>query len=95
MTPILADVWEKEQDRFEVIWVTQDGTRDAADDYYNKSMPWVRMTYDDANSIGWDLFKAVEQKYIPSLTMLDPDMNSINKNARWQIFGGKDLPWKQ
>ena len=95
MTPILADVWEKEQDRFEVIWVTQDGTRNAADDYYNKSMPWVRMTYDDANSIGWDLFKAVEQKYIPTLTMLDPDMNIINKNARWQIFGGKDFPWKQ
>ena len=96
MTPILADIYNKRDD-FEVIWVTMDGSKSAADTYYKK-MPWVRLPYSEAKGLGRDLFNAVKQRYIPTLTMLDSNLNIINYNARSALFSdtsGRNFPWKR
>ncbi|XP_063691056.1 tryparedoxin-like [Bolinopsis microptera] len=96
MTPVLTQVREKQKSRFEIIWITRDHSETEANNYFRK-MSWLRLPFNEARSIGNELFRAVRQRYIPTLTMLDPNFNVINYNARSQIerdSSGRNFPWR-
>merc|ERR1712018_497706 len=92
MTPVLVDAYRKNSDNFEIVWISSDRSESAAD-YYYQQMPWTRIRYSDRT--GKDLFSAVRQRYIPTLTILGPDLNKVNINARSAVESGRSFPWRR
>ncbi|KAL5250752.1 hypothetical protein ACHWQZ_G016479 [Mnemiopsis leidyi] len=79
---------------FEIIWVSRDRYESSAEDFFQK-MPWVRLPWSENYKIG-QLFSLTQQRYIPALTILDPDLNVINPNARSDAeYRPEQFPWRR
>ena len=79
---------------FEVIWVSRDRYESASNSFFQK-MPWVRLPWSENYKIR-DLFSLTQQRYIPALTILDPNLNVINPQARYDAeYRPRNFPWRK
>ena len=77
---------------FEIIWVSRDSKEDASNSFFQK-MPWVRLPWSENHKIR-DLFSLTQQRYIPALTILDPDLNVVKAQARYDAeYMSQNFPW--
>ena len=92
-TPVLARAW-RDNANFEVIWISVDRNERDAWRYW-KRMPWPRMDFYQAATLGDKLYDAVESgdKTFPRFVMLDKDRNVINPDAGEQVEKKEKFPW--
>ena len=78
------------------MWASRDHSQSDANSYYNSMMPWGRIpSYRDSRIR--ELFSHWGHRYIPTLTILDPNLNVINSNARSDVERdpyGRRFPWR-
>ena len=94
-TPILAKLYNRlhEDKNWEVIWVTHDHNEPDADKYF-KEMPWIRLPWDQIDTIGAKMYKLTERSYIPALTMISPEFKVLNPEASGDTEDFPDsFPW--
>ena len=73
--------------------MTHDRVEADADKYFDE-MPWIRLPWDQIGGRGAQMFKLTKQRFIPSITMIDPDFNVINPEASADIeFDYGTFPW--
>lgn len=70
---------EKGKNDFEVVFCSSDQSKEQFDEYYAE-MPWITLPFKDSR-IG-ALSSRFEVEGIPSLVIMDPDGNVVNKSAR-------------
>lgn len=96
-TPKLKETYEKIKGAgkpFEVVFVSADRSEESFNDYY-KEMPWLAVPYNDSRKN--ILPMEMEVQGIPSLMILDENLQLITRNGREYVDGdpeGKDFPWK-
>ena len=73
--------------------MTFDKTEADADKYFEE-MPWIMLPWDQIGDRQMDMFKLTGQKFIPAVTMIDPDFNVINPDCKNAIFFDEGtFPW--
>ena len=95
-TPQLVKIYNKihEDKNWQIIWVSYDRSEDAADKYF-KEMPWIRLRWSEKDTRGKSMFKLTKQKYLPVVTMIDPNFCVINPDASSDIYAEPDdFPWR-
>ena len=95
-TPMLCDAYNtinKDEKKFEVIFVSSDQTEDAFKEYFG-TMPFLALPYDsEIKDVLSDYF---EVEGIPMLIILDGDGRVITSSGRAVVSGdkeGKKFPW--
>merc|ERR1719370_841309 len=95
-TPTMIDVYNRAKRAghpFEIIWMSRDRYESSAEDFFAK-MPWYRVSWAERQK-AVELFSLTEQRYIPALTILDPDLNVINPQARYDVeYHPDNFPWR-
>merc|ERR1719192_2156920 len=68
---------------FQVIWISKDRNSRDSDSFFKK-MPWVRMSFSEGRGYrGQELFKLTNQRYIPAVTIVDPNFRVINDSQTY------------
>lgn len=96
-TPKLVNVYNKLKSKgnFEVIWATKDKNEADAMAYF-KEMPWPMIPYADNYRVYY-LLDHFGLQFIPTLTIIDPDFNLVNRDATFDVMDDPDgvrFPWK-
>lgn len=96
-TPQFAEWYSKDLKAkgMEVIFVSSDRDEDAFKEYYGEQ-PWLSLPYSDRAKKD-ELSKKYKVQGIPSVVILGPDGELINKDGRAALSGdptGEDMPWK-
>lgn len=95
-TPKMAEWYTKDlaAKGLEVIFISSDRDEAAFADYF-KEMPWLAMDFAQ-RELKSDISDAFGVEGIPSLVILDTELNVINKEGRAAVSSdpeGKELPW--
>ncbi|KAI6655621.1 Nucleoredoxin-like [Oopsacas minuta] len=95
-TPKLVEAYQKHQDKgFEVIFISFDRDEESFKDYF-ETMPWKSANYADANKLGPKIARRFGVKGIPTLVLMDKNLEVINQNARSFIEHDEkfeNFPW--
>jgi len=95
-TPKLAEWYKKDLKNkgLEVIFVSSDKDEAAFNDYF-KGMPWLALDFSDRD-LKNKLSKSCKVQGIPSLVILDAELNTITADGRSAVSGdpeGSEIPW--
>jgi len=96
-TPDLVKTYNKliaDGKPFEIVFASSDRSKEDFDEYFSE-MPWLALPFDDREKKE-TLSNLFEVSGIPTLIMLDPELNVLNKGLRAYVSSdpeGLQFPW--